>query len=37
MTVGGAWDRDEGGLYIKLYGKQVIESPIYLFPQDQTA
>ncbi len=31
-TLGVAWDRDDGGLYIKLHGTQIIESGFYAFP-----
>ena len=35
MTIGAAWQRDGGGLYIKLTGKQIVDTPIYLFPTDE--
>lgn len=31
-TLGVAWERDDGGLYIKLHGTQIIESGFYAFP-----
>ncbi len=32
-TIDVAWDREEGkGLYVKLYGTQVIEGGFYIFP-----
>ncbi len=30
-TVGVAWTRDDGSIYFKPYGKQIIENPVYLF------
>ncbi len=34
--VGAAWTREDGSIYFKPYGKQIIDSPIYLFQaQDQ--
>ena len=35
-TLGVAWDRGDGSLYIKPYGTQIIEGGFYVFPtQDQ--
>tara|TARA_B100001989_G_scaffold225621_1_gene180762 strand:- start:872 stop:1093 length:222 start_codon:yes stop_codon:yes gene_type:complete len=31
-TIGAAWSRDDGGLYIKLHGTQIIEGGFYAFP-----
>jgi len=31
-TIGAAWAREDGGLYIKLHGTQIIESGFYAFP-----
>ena len=31
-TLGVAWQRDDGGLYIKLYGTQIVEGGFYAFP-----
>lgn len=31
-TIGVAWQREDGGLYVKLVGTQVIESGFYAFP-----
>ncbi len=31
-TIGVAWVRDNGSLYLKLTGTQVIDSGFYLFP-----
>lgn len=31
-TIGVAWEREDGGLYIKLYGAQIIDSGFYAFP-----
>ncbi len=31
-TVGVAWTREDGSIYFKPYGRQVIDRPIYLFP-----
>lgn len=37
-TLGVAWARDDGGLYIKLHGKQIIDSGFYAFPiKDNTS
>lgn len=31
--VGAAWHREEnGGLYLKFHGTQIIDCPVYLFP-----
>ncbi len=29
--VGAAWNRESGSIYFKPYGKQIIDSPVYLF------
>ena len=34
-TVGAAWTREDGGIYFKPYGKQLIDSPIYFFKVKQ--
>jgi len=35
--LGVAWQRDDGGLYIKLHGTQVIDGGFYAFPnKDET-
>ncbi len=32
-TLGVAWEREDGkGLYVKLYGAQVVEGGFYVFP-----
>ena len=31
-TIGAAWAREDGGLYIKLHGTQIIDSGFYAFP-----
>ncbi len=31
-TIGAAWVRDDGGLYTKLHGTQIIDGGIYAFP-----
>ena len=31
-TLGVAWDRGDGSLYIKPYGTQIIEGGFYVFP-----
>lgn len=31
-TIGVAWQRENGGLYIKLYGTQIISSGFYVSP-----
>ena len=36
-TLGVAWDRGDGSLYIKPYGTQIIEGGFYAFPIDQNA
>lgn len=30
-TVGAAWTRDDGSVYLKPYGRQIIDQPIYIF------
>jgi len=30
-TLGVAWERDDGGLYVKLHGTQIIEGGFYIF------
>jgi hypothetical protein len=30
-TLGVAWSREDGSLYIKLYGKQVVDGGFYVF------
>lgn len=30
-TIGVAWQRDDGGLYIRLYGTQIVEGGFYAF------
>lgn len=32
--IGAAWSRDDGGIGIRLYGKQIIEDDIYLYPNE---
>ncbi len=34
-TLGVAWEREDGGLYIKLYGTQIIEGVFYAFPNKE--
>jgi hypothetical protein len=31
VTIGAAWTREDGSIYFKPYGKQIIDGPIYLF------
>ena len=31
-TIGAAWVREDGGLYIKLHGTQIIDGGFYAFP-----
>lgn len=35
--IGAAWNREDGGLCIRLIGKQVIDGDIYLYPNDPQA
>lgn len=35
--VGAAWNREDGGICIRLIGKQVIDSDIYLYPNEPQA
>lgn len=36
LTIGAAWTKEEdGSIYIKLYGNQIIEAPFYLFPANR--
>jgi hypothetical protein len=30
--IGAAWTREDGGICMRLYGTQVIEGDVYLFP-----
>ena len=34
-TLGVAWERENGGLYIKLTGTQIIEGGFYVFPNKE--
>lgn len=34
-TLGVAWQNDDGSLYIKLYGTQVIDSGFHAFPNKE--
>ena len=36
-TIGVAWEREDGGLYIKLHGTQIIRSGFYAVPIKQDA
>jgi len=37
-TVGAAWNREkDGGICIRLIGKQLIENDLYIYPLDKTA
>lgn len=31
-TIGAAWSREDGSIYLKPYGKQILDQPLYLFP-----
>jgi hypothetical protein len=31
-TLGAAWDRGDGSLYIKLHGTQIVDGGFYVFP-----
>ena len=33
-NIGVVWQREDGGMYIKLYGKQVVDQGLYVFPID---
>lgn len=36
-TVGAAWNREkDGGICIRLIGKQLIENDLYIYPLDKT-
>lgn len=35
--VGAAWNRDDGGVCIRLIGKQVVDTDIYLYPNQPSA
>ena len=35
--IGGAWNREDGGIGIRLAGKQIIEDDIYLYPNEPQA
>lgn len=32
--IGVAWNRDDGGICLRLYGTQVIGEDVYLYPND---
>lgn len=34
-TIGAAWEREDGGLYLKLYGTQIIEDNFYAIPNKE--
>jgi len=34
-TIGVAWSRDDGSLYIKLHGTQIIDGGFYAFPNKE--
>jgi len=36
-TLGVAWRREDGGLYIKLHGTQIVEGGFYAFPNKDTS
>jgi len=35
LTIGAAWTKEDGSVYIKLYGNQIISEPFYLFPANR--
>ncbi len=35
LTIGAAWTKEDGGIYVKLYGNQIIDAPFYLFPANR--
>ena len=35
LTVGAAWTKDDGSVYVKLYGTHIINEPFYLFPANR--
>ena len=35
LTIGAAWTKEDGSVYIKLYGNQIIDVPFYLFPANR--
>lgn len=34
-TIGAAWTKDDGSVYVKLYGTHIINEPFYLFPANR--
>jgi len=36
-TIGVAWDRENGGLYIKLHGTQIVDGGFYVSPVKQSS
>ncbi|MBI1274447.1 hypothetical protein GC177_00555 [bacterium] len=34
-TIGAAWTKDDGSVYIKLYGTHIINEPFYLYPANR--
>lgn len=37
QRIGAAWNRDDGGICIRLYGTQVIPGDVYLYPNEEMA
>lgn len=35
ITVGAAWNRDDGGICIRLTGTQIIENDLYIYEIDE--
>ena len=35
--IGAAWNRDDGGIGVRLYGKQLVDGDIYLYPNEPVA
>ena len=35
--IGAAWNREDGGICIRLIGKQVVDGDIYLYPNEPQA
>jgi len=32
--IGAAWNRDDGGIGVRLHGKQIVDGDIYLYPNE---
>ena len=35
-TVGAAWNREDGGICLRLIGKQLVQGDLYIYPLDNS-